>query len=370
MSSPERRTPVAAVAQPVSTIRRSRLPALVTAALVTLVLPTHAWAHATAPVNALDYEARITSVGGAALGIRARVIDGDRKLDLRVPEPHTVVVLGDAGEPFLRFSPHGVDVNDRSPTAIINKLARRGSLPALDPYAAPMWRSVARRPTFRWHDHRLGPTPGRSYGEGAVDRWSIPVVVDGRPDGIVGRLWHARRPPLWPWLCALAASIGLAVLVAVWKGARWLSLAAVVAAALACAARGVLGVGLSFAPGSAALSAWLSVVVACLPIVVLAGLAVVRRGVYVLGAAALAATYAALVGLDNTSVLLHGYVISSLPATVTRVAAATAVCAGIVGATAAVRTLLDRDVLGLRSLPRLSPSPLTMTIPRGRASRR
>lgn len=362
---------MAAVAQPVSTTRRPRLSMLVMASLVALVLPARAWAHAAAPVNALDYEARITSVGGADLGIRARVIDGDRKLDLRVPAPHMVVVLGDAGEPFLRFSPHGVAVNDRSPTALINKLARRGSVPALDPHAKPLWRAVRSRPTFRWHDHRLGPAPGRRYADGAVGRWSIPVVVDGRSDLIAGRLWHARRPPLWPWLCALAGAIAIAFLVVVRKGARWLAPVAVVAAALACVARGVLGAGLGFAPGSPALAAWSGVVVAWLPLAVLVGVMAARKRVYVLAAAALTATYAALVGLDNTSVFLHGFVISSLPASVTRLAAATAVCAGIVGAAAAVRALLDRDILGMRSLPWVNPPPAqAMTVARGRPGRR
>ena len=96
------------------------------------------------------------------------MLDGDRKLELRVARSHTVVVLGYAGEPYLRFSPQGVAVNERSPTALANKLTASGATPALDPGATPSWSLLAVTERYAWHDHRLGPKPGHAYGRGAV----------------------------------------------------------------------------------------------------------------------------------------------------------------------------------------------------------
>jgi hypothetical protein len=137
----------------------------VAVALGALAAPTAALAHGTAPVTALDFEARITSVGGPVGSIEAQVIDGDRKLSLQVKGSNTVVVLGCAGEPFLRFARDGVAVNERSPTAVTNKLVKPGS-PALDAHAAPVWSLKTSRHSFTWYDHRLGPKPGHRYGEG------------------------------------------------------------------------------------------------------------------------------------------------------------------------------------------------------------
>ena len=59
------------------------------------------------------------------------MIDGNRKLELTVRPPHTVVVEGYGGEPFLRFDGAGVSVNERSLTAVTNKLTQKGATPAL-----------------------------------------------------------------------------------------------------------------------------------------------------------------------------------------------------------------------------------------------
>ena len=121
------------------TSRRRRLLAVGGAALCALVQAAPALAHGTAHVNALDFEARITPSGYVRGIVQARVVDGDRRLDLRVARGHVVVVLGDMGEPLLRFTPNGVAVNEHSPTAIANALAKPGSSPQLDPRARPSW---------------------------------------------------------------------------------------------------------------------------------------------------------------------------------------------------------------------------------------
>ena len=101
------------------------------------------------------------------------MVDGDRKLDLHVNGSHRVVVLGYAGEPFLRLTGAGVAVKERSVTAVADKLVKPGSFPALDANAVPLWSTKTSRHSFTWHDHRLGPRPGRRYGVGNVAAWTI-----------------------------------------------------------------------------------------------------------------------------------------------------------------------------------------------------
>jgi hypothetical protein len=294
--------------------------------------PAEALAHGTAPVTALDFEARITSVGGAAGSIEARVIDGDRKLELRVKGSQTVVVLGYAGEPFLRFAGDGVAVNQRSLTAVTNKLVKRGSLPALDSHAVPAWFVKTSRHSFAWHDHRLGPKPGHRYGEGDVAGWAIPVVVDGTPERIIGRLWHAQGPPLWPWLVLLGVTLSGAAALLTTRSRRVLEGTAIGGAALTGASALLLSIAGSLAPGRPATAAWANIGIACFG----AGLGFAlfafapQARVAVAGIVAL---FAWFVALGYLGVLVHGYVIALLPAAVVRAATAAGVSAGLLALT-------------------------------------
>jgi hypothetical protein len=356
---------LAAVVQPITPTGSVRRAVFLAAVFVALGLPARASAHGTALVNATDYEARITSVGGVAEGLRARVIDGDRKLELSVPRSHTVVVLGDAAEPFLRFSGDGVAVNDRSPTALTNKLARSGSVPSLDPHAAPRWRHLSSRTTYRWHDHRLGPLPGRRYATGAVARWSIPIVVDGRRTAVTGSLWHARGPSAWIWVALIAVSLAAAVALA--RLLRGRALRALVVASAGVSGSAALLLGLALALGAQGTSGWGSFAMSVFAVVVAAFVYARARGSrYALVAPGLAALYMGIVGLSNFGVLVHGYVISSFPSVVVRAAAGGAICAGIVAATATVADVahLDRDAEHGAKPDR---GPRRMAVPRGRA---
>jgi hypothetical protein len=354
---------VAVRVRPAARSRRRRLAVVGATAVAALVLPATAQAHGVAAVNALDFEARVTSVGRDAGSIGATVIDGDRKLELRVTGSHTVVVLGYAGEPFLRFSALGVAVNDRSPTAIANTLARRGSAPALDSRAPASWSTLAVTERYAWHDHRLGPTPGRTYGQGAVATWAIPIVVDGRPDRIAGQLWHAQGPLLWPWLALLGLTLATAAVLTRQRRGR-AERAAIVCACIAGSAAEVLSLGLSFGPGVPSSRAWVdvptSVAIATVAITLFARFPESRNAVP--GLVGLVAT---LVGLGDASVLVHGYVISSLPAAVIRAAAATAVCAGLIAAVSVAARLLTAD-----PVPPAIPGRTTMAVPRDSARSR
>lgn len=345
------------------TNRRRRSIAVAIAATLALALPAAAAAHSGNLVNALDYRAQVTSTGTTGR-LSAAIIDGDRKLELRVPAASTVIVLGFAGEPFLRFTPAGVDVNERSPSAIATSLAKRGSVPSLDPRAAPAWSHVSGEHRFAWHDHRLGPRPGRTYPDGDVAGWTIPLVVDGHRESISGRLLHASGPPLWPWLVLLGVTVvaGAALLT---RGPGRVEAGLYAGAAIAGAAAVVLTVSFAFVPGRSDAAAWGNVLVCCA--IGTAAFAVFRR---VPGSrhavAGFVAVLATLVGLSEASVLTHGFVVSSLPAAVVRTATAVAVSVGSIAALCAA-VLLFGDRGERPGRPPEKRAHVQMAVPRGRS---
>lgn len=336
--------------------------AMVGFALVGLSDPTAASAHSGTVVNALDFRARVTSTGRSGL-IAASILDGDRKLALTVAPTATVVVLGYQGEPLLRFSPAGVELNERSPSAIADRLARRNAVPALDPRATPDWKHVSKSHHFAWHDHRLGPTPGRAYPAGNVGRWTIPLLVRGKPDAISGRLLHDAGPALWPWLVLLAATACVAVAFArVRRRRNLVESAAYLGAAIGGVAAAVLSVSFSLVPGRSALDAWTTVVFCIVGIVVVLVLfhhsKASRHAL-----AGFVGLLALFVGLSDAAVLVHGFVIASLPAPLVRTAVAVACSTGAVAATCAAVLVLEHDRTRT-GRPRIRRP--RMAIPRGR----
>jgi len=315
-------------------------------------------------VNALDFEAQVTSRGRSDTVVSARSLDGDRKLQLRVASGATVVVLGYQGEPFLRFSPSGIEVNDRSPSAIANKLARPGSVPALDPHAAPHWSSVSHGHGYTWHDHRLGPVPGRRYGEGKVGNWSIPIVVNGHLDEIRGRLLHAQGPPLWPWLGLLFAVAAVAAGLASRSSRRLRAAAVYTGACVAGGAAVILTVSFAFVPGRSSLAAWSNAAL-CFGIAGAVLAIFVRRPSARPAVGGFVAVLAAFVGLSEANVFVHGFVISSLPADMVRAATGIALGAGLIAAACAV-TLLLGDASGPSPTPTIRRTQVRMAVPRGR----
>jgi hypothetical protein len=330
------------------------------AALGVLAVPAVAVAHSSAPVIAVDYQAKLAR-SAIAPGVTARVIDGNRKLELTVRPPHTVVVEGYGGEPFLRFDRAVVSVNERSPTAVTNKLTESGATPALDKGARPRWRSVSRSQQFAWHDHRLALVPGSMVRTGRIGTWSIPVRVDGAPLRVEGGLWHDRGAPVWPWLIVLAAAVGAATAVAL-RASPHMRRTTV----YACA--GVAGSSFLFASSGFSLAhstpgTWVSM---SLPFVI----ATIAIGVFVLRSELryAVATGVGLVvvaeSLGQLSVFLHGYVISVFAAPVARGAVAVALLGGLIASIVALTGLFsDRS-----GRPSRAPvkSPPKLAIPKGR----
>lgn len=282
------------------------------ASVVALALPATASAHSRQSTVALDY--RLT-LDRTPAGIDVSILDGDRAL--RLDAHGTVVVLGDLGEPMLRFA-NGVWVNEHSPTAQANRLIG---------VAGTGWRKLSGGSSFAWHEHRLAPPP---YSSGRSDvRWTIPVVVDGRRGALGGSFVRMRRPHWWLWLGGAALAVALAaaalrfrptagpaVTIVAGLGAGAAALAAQTAFALRDSTHGA--------------TSWPSIAIAGVVAVVAAALIAVGRGArraYVAGA--IGAGVAALT-LSWLGVFLHGAVISALPALPVRLLCVVALGGGVI----------------------------------------
>ena len=291
------------------------------------VLPGRASAHAglTAPA-ATSFVARIGSVPA---GLEARVVDGDQRLWLRASPRLTAYVLGFEGEAYLRFSPAGVAVNVHSPAYYLNRTRPLKPPATLGPGTVPLWKPVSRGHTYSWHEDRLhslaaaARTPGSSY----VGRWTIPVLTGGGMTSITGGLWHADPPSrIWFWPIVVVLACLAAVLRLRDRRRDAVAAAVLAAAALGAATLGRLGRELYGRPtvstGQLALVALTCAVAAALALLylrptwrALAGTVIAALGIYQ--------------GLALVGTLLHGFVLSVLPAWLERAAAVTSLAAGI-----------------------------------------
>ncbi len=189
-----------------------------TAVVAGLVLPNAASAHVgtEAPV-ATNFEALIRRVTPPSGAIEARVIDGDRELWLHTRGNATVLIPGVEGEPLLRFDPRGVFVNLRSVTAQSDRIDRFDLRPNPDPRARPLWHRLTAGQTYLWHEHRLHALEPLAQGHrrtAILGRWSVPLLIDGRPYALVGSLLYRPPGPAWPWIllpCGLAALLVVAL---------------------------------------------------------------------------------------------------------------------------------------------------------------
>ncbi|MDQ4030634.1 MAG: hypothetical protein M3168_06290, partial [Actinomycetota bacterium] len=169
------------------------------AALVALVAVSGALAHGgPAPKGFLS---KITRIQPTVPGLRVTILGGDERMRLVNDSGRTIVIRGYDDEPYVRFGPDGVYVNDRSPAAWLNvdRFGETPVPPGADPAAAPLWRKVAEEQRFEWHEHRaqwmspiLPPRVLRSPDERHfVFDWTVPGTVDGRPLTIAGTLEYA-----------------------------------------------------------------------------------------------------------------------------------------------------------------------------------
>lgn len=204
--------------------------------LVLALMPSVAHADAAGPT---DYRTTIQSVTPAVDGLTVSIEGGDAFIRLRAPAGREVIVLGYAGEPYLRFTAGGAVSENRLSSATYENAQRFGveEIPSfVDNAAPPEWRQVASTGVWSWHDHRahwmadrplIGLEPGDS-----LPAEDIPILVDGQPVEITVVTTLAERPAGWPPV--FGAIIGcLVALLAIRVGPASMILTAGVAAGAA-----------------------------------------------------------------------------------------------------------------------------------------
>jgi hypothetical protein len=300
---------------------------LVGGLMAAAVFPSAAGAH-TGPANpvATSYLARITS---APAGIEARVLGGDLRMWLNVPASTTVVVLDYRGAPYLRFSAAGVDVNTNSAMYYLNQPIPVTPPTGLSPHARPHWAQVSTAHVYSWHDGRLHALASVALAPGQrfVGRWKIPLLVDGQPAAIAGGLFHADDPSIvWFWPIAV-------VLLCLWAVSRlgrreWDRLVARGLGLGALFGITVLAVGHELYGEPFVTTGQEIVLALVLAFVAVALIVLLFRGpsTFLLILIFLAALWA---GIEFVSVLVHGYVLTVLPAFLSRVAVVACLACGV-----------------------------------------
>ncbi len=298
-------------------------------AAIALAAPGTAGAHLRSARVAVDYRATIAPLRAPLAGaVEVRVYRTDLALGLTALGGHRVVVLGYLGEPFLRFGPGGVYVNEASTTA-----AGTGLAPALR-HGGAHWVLRSPKPSAIWHDARV-----RGAARG---RWSVPLLVDGRRARLSGELFHVGPPASWPWLAIGACFAAVALLLLALRSRRYVRVGAASLGTVAALATLVWTGGLA-ASSTATEGIWYEAGNEAL--VAFAGLAFVAFGSW--NARALAGgvlgVLAITVALTNIAVLTHGIVLSALPGQAARTAVVVALAAGT--AATALGTAVFVDLL-------------------------
>ena len=170
------------------------------------------------PAEPTDYRSVVDAVEPAVAGVTVDVVGGDSFLRVRAEAGHEVVVIGYWDEPYARITADGtVEVNQSSPSVLQNE--RRYGVAteeAIDTTQPPRWEATGTGGELVWHDHRshwMAPSKPTVGSDGLVQRWELPLVVDGNAVMVRGSLYvHASPTPLW-WL-ALLPALAAAVLAA------------------------------------------------------------------------------------------------------------------------------------------------------------
>jgi hypothetical protein len=185
-----------------------------------------ALAHSRPLPDSSHYRSTITAIQPRVPGLALAVTRADGSLTLTNHTGRTVVVIGYAGEPYLRITTTGVDENVASLSSWLN--GRLPQPPAPASQRVPQWRHVSDRPTFIWHDYRthwmglqrppvVAADPRHPH---KVQDWTVPLTVGGEPVAVKGSLNWTGLTGLSTLAIALIAvagtvGVGLAVAMAV-----------------------------------------------------------------------------------------------------------------------------------------------------------
>lgn len=142
------------------------------------------------PAPAGIVQAQVVDVGTLKGRALVRAMPGSARpglfLSYRGESP--LMLMGEQDEPFLRFSPQGVEANRHSPTWAL--VAPAGSPSFIDNKAGSeaLWAQISDGRSYGWIEPRAGYTemvenPARS---GVVKRWKIPIRIGDSRSRIEG----------------------------------------------------------------------------------------------------------------------------------------------------------------------------------------
>lgn len=256
--------------------------------------------------------------------------EGDRLLWLRADARLRVVVLGLEGEPYLRFSPAGVEINEHAPTAYLNSYSALAVPAGINANSRPYWRRLTSGHTYLWPEDRLheldlaARVPGAG---GYVGHWTVPLRIDGKRAAIGGSLIYAPAPsPAWWWPLVVVLACMPALLRLRRPSVDALSTLVLSCLALLAFVVGQLGRDLYGRPEiSLGQQAGLGV-----SLLLAAGaLMLLRLPRWRSTAAVAIGLMGVWEGLTMRETLLNGFVLAALPAAVVRCAAIAALAAGV-----------------------------------------
>lgn len=122
-------------------------------------------------------------------------------ITVQVSGRHTFEIFGLQGEPFIRITDGGVELNRDSPSAylVTNPAKKTAPPPMVNPNAR--WEHVADQPVYHYYETRAEwphvgqPQEARALGQTAiVYRFAIPAAYDGAPEAIVGHVTWIPAP--------------------------------------------------------------------------------------------------------------------------------------------------------------------------------
>jgi hypothetical protein len=331
------------------------------AALLVAVGAAPAAAHAVGGAQASNYQTRILSIEPVVPGLQVEVADAGARLRVRNRTGREVMVLGYAGEPYLRVGPAGVFENVRSPATYLNRVRINPAPPPPDASAdaPPLWRRIGDGDTVTWHDHRahwMGATdppevkaaPDRT--QVVVPGWQVELRVGSQPVRVSGDLRWIPGPNPWPWLAIAVAWLLLVVVAS--RQRRWPQLLAVLMGLLiAVDVVHTVGIwtGSSASAGAkayASLSSWAGWVLGGLAVYRLLGPHPRRASIYLLLGAVLMADVG---GIGDLGSLYRSQLAVALPDLLTRALVATTLGLGVGLAISGLRLARPR--------PRRRPRP-------------
>lgn len=144
-----------------------------------------------------QYRSYVTSISPRVPGLTALIVGRQTKLKITWIGRTPLIVEGTQGEPMVRMSAKGVEINELSPSAYLSA-ERYGRVPIpadVDPNASPRWRKIESPGPISWYEHRaqwMKASRPAAVGDGAravgLFHWQVPARLGTRQIRIRGAL--------------------------------------------------------------------------------------------------------------------------------------------------------------------------------------